>query len=93
MKRVDIDKTIYTRSAKKAAQKFAAILSRSGYDWAGREIIESVENNYFCGSNATLHNVRANGEPVHPATNDWSYYWGLDRLDDTRFYAWFFERS
>ena len=91
MKRIDIDKEFKAKTAEKAAEKFAKALMEKGYEWAAAEMIESVENNYFCCSNATMHNVCANGEPTHPQTDDWTYYWALDNLYEDVWYAWFIE--
>ena len=53
MKRIDIGKEIKASTIEKATAKFAKVLTAKGYEWAGEEMIESVENGYFCSSNAS----------------------------------------
>lgn len=91
MKRIDIDKEFKAKTAEKAAEKFAKVLIEGGYEWAASEMIESVENNCFACSNATEHNVPANGQVTHPKTHDWTYYWALDNIYENVWYGWFIE--
>lgn len=90
MKRTDIDKNIKAKSIEKAAEKFAKVLTERGYDWAADEMTESVENGYYCCSNAMLHNI-SEGKVTSPETNDWTYYWAIENIDGNDYYAWFIE--
>ena len=92
MKRLCIDKEITAKSIEKATEKFARCLTRQGYEWAADEMIESVENGYYCCSNATEHNLIAE-RVTHPATTDWTYYWAIENLDKNIWYAWFIEKT
>ena len=91
MKRIDIDKNIKAKTAEKAAEKFATILSAKGYEWAATEMTESIENGYFCCSNAYAHTLIQGGKVTTPKTNDWTYYWALENIDGDNWYAWFIE--
>lgn len=44
MKRISIDKEIRSKSISKASKVFSDYLSLKGYDWAGEEVVETVEN-------------------------------------------------
>jgi hypothetical protein len=90
MKRTDIDKNIKAKSIEKAAEKFAKVLTERGYDWAGLEMVESVENGCYCCSNAMEHNITS-GKVTSPKTNDWIYYWAIENIDGNDYYAWFIE--
>lgn len=90
-RRFDLDKEIKAKSIEKAAEKFAKVLINKGYDWAGEEIVESVNNGYICCSNAMQHPI-AKGKVSNPKTNDWSFYWAIENLYDDMYYAWFIER-
>jgi hypothetical protein len=92
MMRVDIDKNIKAKSIEQASQKFAALLTKKGYEWAGEEMIETVENGYYCCSNAMEHSFRK-GEITSPKTNDWAFYWAIENIDGNEYYAWFIERE
>lgn len=92
MKRFEIDKEIKASTVEKAAEKFCKILRGKCYEWAADEMSESVSNGYLCCSNATVHNIGI-GKLVSPKTNDWSYYWAIEQLDEKLFYAWFIERT
>lgn len=92
MKRIDIDKEIKAKSIEKAAEKFAKVLAANGYDWAAEEVVESVDNGYYCCSNASRHTLIIGGEPTHPMANDWTYYWAIENIDENNYYAWFIER-
>lgn len=91
MKRIDIDKEIKAKSIEKATEKFAKVLTSKGYEWAAIEMIESVENGYYYCSNATEANLVKGGRPVSPKTNDWTYYWAIEEVNDNTYYAWFIE--
>lgn len=93
MKRTDIDKEIKAKVIEQAAAKFAKVLTAKGYEWAADGMIESVENGYFCCSNASEHSVIKCGEPVSPKTNDWTFYWGIESIGENTYYAWFIERA
>lgn len=94
MKRIiDKDYEIAAKTIEEASKKFAKRLDRIGLDYASDEIIESVENGYYYCSNATRINLIQHGEPVAPKTNDWTYYWGIENVDDTHYYAWYIERA
>lgn len=92
MKRIDIDKEIKAKSIEKAAEKVAKVLTTKGYEWAAAEMIESVENGYFYCSNASEANLIKGGRPISPKTSDWTYYWGIEEVDDGNYYAWFIEK-
>lgn len=91
MKRFDIDKNIKAKSIEKAAEKFAKVLTAKGYEWAADEMLESVENGYYCCSNAMEHTLIKGGRPTSPKTNDWTYYWAIENIDGNEWYAWFIE--
>ena len=91
MKRIDIDKNIKAKTAESVAKKFAKVLTAKGYEWAADEMTESVENGYFCFSNASEHTLHQNGKPTNPKSNDWTYYWALENIDGDAWYAWFIE--
>jgi hypothetical protein len=91
MKRIDIDKEIKAKSIWKAAEKFAKYLTENGYEWAGEEIVETVEYGYYYSSNATESNMIKGGRPISPKTNDWTYYWAIENIDGNDYYAWFIE--
>ena len=91
MKRTDIDKEIKAKSIEKAAEKFAKYLIASGYEWAAAEMVESVENGYFYCTNATESNLAKGATPVSPKTNDWTYYWAIEEVNENKYYAWFIE--
>ncbi|MGN0989502.1 MAG: hypothetical protein ACI4N6_04240 [Eubacteriales bacterium] len=93
MKRVELDKDIKARTIEKAAEKFAEYLVKNGYAWAAEEMVESVENGYYYCCNATVANLVKFGRPVHPETNDWTYYWAIENIDGNEWYAWFIERA
>ena len=93
MKRIEIDKEIKAKSIEKASEKFAKILMSKGYEWAAIEMVESVDNDYYYCSNATENNLVEGGCPVSPITNDWTYYWAIEEIDDNTYYAWFIEKS
>lgn len=93
MKRIDLEKDIKASTIQKASKKFAEFLSKNGYDWAADEVVETVANGYFYCSNASLANLVKGGSPVHPQSNDWSYYWGIDHVDGNNWYAWFIDRD
>lgn len=92
MKRICIDKEIEAKTIKKATEKFAKVLTEKGYEWAADEMIESVENGYLCCSNAAQHNLIA-GRVTTPITTDWTYYWGVEKVDENLWYTWFIERT
>lgn len=92
MARIDIDKEIKAKTIEQAAEKFARLLFAKGFEWAGEAMTESVENGYYCGSNAMLHTFKK-GEVTSPNTSDWSYYWAIEELYNGFFYAWFIERA
>lgn len=91
MKRIDIDKNIKAKSIETAAVKFAKVLTAKGFGWAADEMVESVENQYYCCSNATEHNISLGQRPISPKSNDWTYYWAIENIDGNDFYAWFIE--
>lgn len=91
MKRIEFDKYIKAKTATKAAEKFGKILTEKGYDWAAAEMIESVENGYFCCSNASAHSLIQGGRPTSPKSNDRAYYWAIENVDGNTWYAWFIE--
>jgi hypothetical protein len=91
-KRIDLDKNIKAKSIEQASKKFAEFLTKKGYEWAGEEMIESVENGYYCCSNAMLHNI-GEGKVTSPETHDWTYYWAIENVDGNEYYAWFIERE
>ena len=93
MARISIDKEMRASTATAAAKKFARFLAENGFQWAAEEMTESVENGYFCCSNATEHNITVNGKPSSPKTADWSYYWALENVDGKDWYGWFIERT
>lgn len=90
MKRIDIDKNIKAKSIEKAAEKFAKVLTAKGYEWAADEMIESVENGWYCCSNAMEHTL-IKGKVTSPKTHDWTYYWAIENIDGNDYYAWFIE--
>lgn len=90
MKRIDIGKEIKASTIEKATAKFAKVLTAKGYEWAGEEMIESVENDYFCSSNASEHNL-IRERVTTPTTSDWTYYWAIENIDGNYWYAWFIE--
>lgn len=90
MKRIDIDKNIKAKSIEKAAEKFAKVLTSKGYEWAASEMVESVENGYYCCSNAMGHTLSI-GKVTSPKTHDWTYYWAIENIDGNDYYAWFIE--
>lgn len=90
MKRIDIDKNIKAKTIEKAAEKFAKVLTEKGYEWAAEEMVESVDNGYYCCSNAMEHGITS-GKVTSPKTNDWTYYWAIENIDGNDFYAWFIE--
>lgn len=92
MERINIDKTIKAKSIEKASRIFAEYLTRKGYKWASDEVIESVENGYYCMSNASRHSIMR-GVITYPITSDWSYYWAIENIDGNEWYAWFIERT
>lgn len=92
MKRIDIDKNIKAKDIIKAAEKFAKVIGDNTYMCTGLGIIESVENGYYCESNATLHEIHQYGIPTSPQTSDWSYYWAIEHMDGNDWYAWYIER-
>lgn len=92
MKRTDIDKAIKAKTINAAAEKFGKFLSDKGYEWAAEEIIECVENGWYCQSNATLHHTEQE-TVTHPETADWTYYWAIENVDENSWYAWFIERT
>ena len=92
MARISIDKEIKAKTIEKAAEKFAKVLAANGFEWAGEAITESVENGYYCDSNAMLHTFKK-CEVTSPKTSDWSYYWAIEELYSGCFYAWFIERA
>lgn len=89
--RIEFDKEFKANSITKASEKFAKLLRKKGYDWAADEMLESVENGYFCCSNAMEHNI-AEGKVTYPKTSDWTYYWSIENLYDNIYYASFIER-
>lgn len=91
MKRIDIDKKIKAKSIEKAAEKFAKVLIEKGYDWVASEMVESVENGYYCCSNASEISIVKGERPVSPKSNDWTYYWAIENIDGNDYYAWFIE--
>lgn len=92
MKRIDIDKEIKAGTIEKAAKKFSEYLEKNGYEWAAEEMVESVENGYYCCSNASAHNLVC-GKVTHPETSDWTYFWAIENIDGNQWYAWFIERT
>ena len=92
MKRIEIEE-IKAKSIEKACEKFAKVLMSKGYVWVADEMVESVENGYFYGTNATESNLAKGARPVSPKTNDWTYYWAIEEIDDNTYYAWFIEKS
>lgn len=92
MKRIDFGKDIKANSIEKASKKFAEFLVKNGYEWAADEIVETVENGYYYCSNATSANLVKGASPLHPETNDWSYYWAIENVDGNEWYGWFIER-
>jgi len=94
MKRiVEIGKTFKAKDLKSAAKKFYDFLIKKGYEWVAEEMIESVKNGYICCTNASRCNLQK-GKISYNISNDWSYYWGLENVDDTNeYYAWFIERA
>lgn len=92
MKRIDIEKCIKAKSIEKASRVFAEYLTKKGYEWAGLEMVESVDNGYYCMSNASRHSIMR-GVITHPITSDWSYYWAIENVDGNEWYAWFIEKT
>lgn len=92
MKRINIDKRIKAKSIEKAAEKFAKVLTAKGYEWAGEAMVESVKEGYYCESNAMEHSF-PKYKVTSPKTNDWSYYWAIEEIDENEYYAWFIERD
>lgn len=93
MKRINIDKKIKAKSIEKAAEKFAKVLTSKGHEWEAVEIAESVEGGYYYCSNASEQSLIKGGSPISPKTNDWTYYWGIENIDDGEWYAWIIERN
>ena len=91
MARIEFDKEMKARSIENATEKFAKLLTAKGYEWAADEMIETVENGYYCCSNAMEHTL-FEGKVTSPKTQDWSYYWAIENLYDNVYYAWFIER-
>lgn len=92
MKRIAIDKIIKAKSIEKAAEKFGKALTAKGYEWAASEIIETVENGYFCCSNAMEHTL-IEGKVTFPKSSDWTYYWAIENVDGNAYYAWFIDKG
>lgn len=92
MKRTDFDKNIKARTIEKAAESFAEYIAKHGYEWAAEEIIECVNNGWYCQSNATLHHTEP-GKVTHPETSCWTYFWAIENVDGNNYYAWFIERT
>lgn len=93
MKRFEIDRTIKAKTIEKASEKFATVLAANGYKWAANEVFETVSNGYFYCTNASGIDLIRNGRPLPPRTNDWSYYWAIEEIDNGKYYAWFIERT
>lgn len=91
-KRIDIAKNIKANSIEEASRKFAELLTKKGYAWAGEEMIETVENGYYCCSNATEHSF-GKGEVTSPKTHDWTFYWAIESVGGNCYDAWFIERE
>lgn len=92
MTRFELDKNIKASNIVKATEKFCKLLRNKGYCWVADEMTESVLNGFLCCSNALEHNLKIN-EVTSPKTNDWSYYWAIEQIDEKNFYAWFIERK
>ena len=92
MKRFETDKEIKAKSIEKAAEKFAAALTKNAREWAAEEITESVKNRYYCCSNASEISIARGEAPVSPKTNDWTYYWGIEEVRENTYYAWIIEK-
>ena len=92
MTRINIDKEIKAKSIEKATEKFTKILSEKNYKWVADEMTETVENGFYYCSNASEIDIIKNESPKSPKTNDWTYYWAIEEIDDNKFYAWFIER-
>ena len=92
MKRINIDKEIKAKSIEKATEKFTKILSEKNYKWVADEMTETVENGFYYCSNASEINLIKGERPKSPKTNDWTYYWAIEEIDNERYYAWFIER-
>lgn len=93
MKRICIEKAIKAKTIEKVAEKFAAYLASKGYEWAGEEVIETVDSGYYYCSNATESNMIQYSRPLSPKSDDWNYYWAVDNIDGNEWYAWYIERS
>lgn len=92
MIRINIDREIKAKSIEKATEKFAKILREKNDEWAADEMIETVENGYYYCSNASEIDLIKGSSPISPKTNDWTYYWAIEEIDNERYYAWFIEK-
>ncbi len=94
MKRViDIDKEFKAKNIEEAAKKFYDFLMKKGLEWVAEEMKESVENGYYCMSNAERMDI-IKGKVTSPKTTDWTYYWAIEEVTDNNdWYAWFIERA
>ena len=93
MTRINIDKEIKAKSIEKATEKFAKILREKNYEWAVDEMIETVENGYYYCTDASEIEIIKGESPKSPKTNDWTYYWAIEEIDENKYYAWFIERT
>lgn len=93
MTRINIDKEIKAKSIEKATEKFTKILSEKNYKWVADEMTETVENGYYYCSDASEIDLFKGSSPISPKTSDWTYYWGIEEVDDGKYYAWFIERN
>ena len=90
--RKEFDKEIKASNIEKATEKFCKILRENNYEWTADEMTETVSNGYNCYSNASEHNFKK-GEVTSPKTNDWSYYWAIEEINEKKYYAWFIEKQ
>ena len=49
-----------------------------------KEMRECVANGFYCMSNAMEHNLQK-GVVNPPQSNDWSYYWAVENVDDEKY--------
>ena len=93
MARINIDKEIKAKYIEKATEKFAKILREKNYEWAADEMIETVENGYYYCTNASEIDLIKGSSPISPKTRDWTYYWGIEEVDNGKYYAWLIEKN
>lgn len=88
MKRIELEKEFRARSINEAARKASNFYRGSSLDWVADELQESVENGYYYCCNASISNTVQYSLPRSPSTSDWTYYWGLEEVDEGNFYTW-----